>query len=146
MGKESAFRVRLLKALHAEGKKRGLDHDGLHDLFNSRSLGTVPTQELQNVLRSWGKKIRATPLPRRGYAKKADAAGLSEMVSGEDLTLLGDAFQLRGWSKEQQRNFIRRQLGGREVVRTRGEFHKVFSGVRAMNRRDEKTTEGAQQQ
>lgn len=86
-------------------------------------------------MRSWGKKMRAQALPRKGYGTRTK--GEIEMISGEDLTLLGDAFQRRGWTPDQQRNFIRRQLNGREVVRTRGEFHKVFSGVRAMNRRDE---------
>ena len=89
------------------------------------------------MLRSWtGKTVRKSPLPRKGYAARCEATGQIEMVSGEDLTLMADAFQRRGWTAEQQRNFIRRQLGGRETVRTRKDFHRVFSGVRAMNRRD----------
>jgi hypothetical protein len=61
------------------------------------------------------------------------------MVSGEDLELLGRAFANRGWSEDTQRNFIRRQLGrGREQIRTRADFHRVFSGVRAMSKREEK--------
>jgi hypothetical protein len=134
MGKEKAYRAKLLRALHAEGLKRGIDHEGLRELFNTRSLASVETADLQRVLFSWGKRVRSQALPRKGYAKKPVAA---EMVSGEDLTLLGDAFQRRGWSDEQRRNFIRRQLGGRDVVRSRKDFHRVFSGVRAMNRRDE---------
>lgn len=140
MGKEKAFRAKVFRALHAEALKRGIDHDGLREIFRTRSLSEVPTQTLVAQMRGWGKGMRASALPRKGYGKKAEAAGEIEMVSGEDLVLLGDAFQRRGWTHEQQRNFIRRQLGGREIVKTRGEFHKVFSGVRAMNRRDESCT------
>lgn len=133
MGPQKAFRARLLKALHAEGKKRGFDHEALRELFNCHSLSTVETPALQKCLLSWGKKMRASPLPRRGYAK----SGELEIVAGEDLNLLAEAFQRRGWTPDQQRNFIRRQLGGREHIRTKADFHRVFSGVRAINRRDE---------
>ena len=81
----------------------------------------------------WGKKMRAAPLPRKGYGKDTNEV---ELVSAENITLLGDAFQQRGLTPEQQRNFIRRQLGGREVVRTNADFHRVFSGIRAINRRE----------
>ncbi len=134
MGREKAFRARLFRALHAEGAKRGFDHDGLRNLFGAHSLSDVTTEDLRKCLHGWGKKMRLAPLPRRGYGSDTKQA---ELVSGEDLNLLGEAFQRRGWTHEQQRNFIRRQLKGRETVRTRADFHTVFSGVRAMNRREE---------
>lgn len=135
MGKEKGFRNRVMKALHAEAIKRGISHEDLREMFSVHSLGLVETKDLVNQLRAWGKRMRVSQLPRKGYATKAAAS--PEMVSGEDLTLLGDAFQRRGWTQDQRNNFIRRQLGGRETIRTRADFHRVFSGVRAMNRRDE---------
>lgn len=134
MGKEKGYRNRVMRALHAEAAKRKIDHDGLRDLFRVRSLSTVETGEIVKVLNSWGKRMRQSVLPRKGYAA---AGGAVEMVSGEDLTLLGDAFQRAGWGENQQRAFIRRQLGGRETIRTRKDFHRVFSGMRAINRREE---------
>lgn len=142
MGKEKAYRSRLFKALHAEGKKRGFDHEALRELFNCHSLSAVATEDLQKCLLSWGKKMRRTALPRKGYVAKAKQSGQIELIGGKDLTLLGDAFQKRGWTDAQQRNFIRRQTG-HETIRTRADFHKVFSGVRAMNRRTESESAAA---
>ncbi len=133
-------RAKLFRAVHAEAAKRGVDHDGLRDVcrqqFGVHSMGELTEQQLEGLYRNWtGHKLRrkrTTPLPKRGYAR----GGEIEMVSGEDLETLGAAFAARGWGKETQRAFIRRQLGGREEIRTRRDFWRVFSGVRAMNRRD----------
>ena len=121
--------------MHAEGLKRGLDHDGLRGCFpECHSLSVVKTEDLARVLQGWtGRTVRRkTPLPRKGYGTKGEI----ELISGDDLNTLGEAFQRREMGVDAQRNFIRRQLGGRESIRTRADFHKVFSGIRAMNRRD----------
>jgi hypothetical protein len=138
MAETKGVRVRLFRAVHAEASKRGLDHDALRDVcrerFSVHSMGELTEGQLESLYRGWtghGMK-RKSALPKRGYAKTTEAA----MVSGEDLETLGRAFAARGWGKETQRVFIRRQLGGREQIRTRRDFWKVFSGVRAMNRRD----------
>lgn len=136
MGPTNGYRGKLFKALHAEAVKRGMDHDALRDTFGVQSMSTISTEQLQARLKDWtGKGIRrVTPLPRRGYGKKA---GPLEMVTAEDLATLAEAFERRGMDKIAQECFIFRQLGGRDsVIRTRGDFHKVFSGIRAMNRRD----------
>lgn len=136
MGPASAYRAKLFRALHAEGIKRGMDHDALRDTFGVKSMSTISTEQLQARLKDWtGKSVRrVTPLPRRGYGKKR---GPLEMVTEEDLATLAEAFGRRGMDKISQQCFIFRQLGGKDsVVRTRGDFHKVFSGIRAMNRRD----------
>jgi len=133
-------RSKLFRAVHAEAAKRGLDHDGLREVcrgqFGVHSMGDLTEQQLEGLYRNWtGHKLRrkrTTSLPKRGYAR----SGEIELVSGEDLETLGRAFAARGWGLETQHAFIRRQLGGREQIRTRLDFHRVFSGVRAMNRRD----------
>jgi len=130
-------KTRLFRALHAEARKRGLDHDGLRDVcalkFGVRSMTELDEGQLRTLYRDWtGRGLkRKTPLPKRGCAR---APGI-EMVSGEDLETLARAFALRGWDERTQRQFVRRQLG-REEIRTRKDFWRVFSGVRAMNRRD----------
>ncbi len=135
-----ARRIRLLRAVHAEGKKRGLDHDGLRDVcrltFGVGSMKELGEEELKALYHDWtGRGLRRrTELPRRG--KGEGSTTLAVMASGEDLETLAAAFAARGWGKETQRQFIRRQLSGREVIRRRGDFWRVFSGVRAMNRRD----------
>ena len=134
-----AERAILFRAIHAEGLKRGLDHDGLHDVcrgkFGAESMGALDVGQLKTLFRDLtGKNFQArrrTALPKRGCLRR----GGLEMVSGEDLETLGRAFSMRGWGEETRREFVRRQLGGREQIRTRADFWRVFSGVRAMNRR-----------
>jgi hypothetical protein len=135
MGRHKGLRAKLFRALHAEAIKRGMDHDSLRDTFCVKSMSTIPTERLQERLKAWtGKSVRRTsPLPRRGYGK---SKGPLEMVTEEDLATLAEAFSRRGMDENAQWLFIQRQLSGRDKIRTRGDFHKVFSGVRAMNRRD----------
>lgn len=131
----SAARARLFRALHAEGSKRGLDHDALRDLcrerFSVASMAELNEGQLREMYRAWtGHGLRRkSALPRR------PSGAVAEMVTGDDLNTLAEAFALRGWTHETQRAFIHRQLG-RDEIRTRRDFWRVFSGVRAMNRRD----------
>jgi hypothetical protein len=135
LGPDKGFRGKVFKALHAEALKRGIDHDGLRDMFGVKSMSTIETHKLVDKLKSWtGKGIRrSSPLPRRGYATKR---GPAELVSAEDLNTLAEAFSRRGMDSNAQWLFIQRQLQGRDTIRTRADFHRVFSGIRAMNRRD----------
>ena len=137
--KQSTLRARLMRMVHVEGVKRGLDHDALHEVCKTRygveSMSKLDEAQLKSLLHFWGLRFngrRETPLPKRGYGKHGEL----DMVTGEDIETLGRAFAARNWGPETQRAFIRRQLGGREQIRTRRDFHRVFSGVRAMNRRD----------
>jgi hypothetical protein len=129
-------RAKLMRAVHAEAKTRSLDHDALHDIcrqkFNVTSMSDMSEAQLRKLYRDWTGRTIARPLPSRGYGKQGEL----EIVSGKDLELLERAFARRCWGPETKREFIRRQLGGKEQIRTRREFWKVFSGVRAMNRRD----------
>ncbi|MEN6601768.1 MAG: hypothetical protein ABFD86_05075 [Bryobacteraceae bacterium] len=137
MSPANAKRAKLFRAVHAEAARRKIDHDALHDIcrhrFGVSSMGDLSEGQLESIYRSWtGHGIRTRPLPRRGYGRSAEA----EMVSAEDLETLGRAFARRNWGDEAQRTFIRRQLHGRDQIRTKRDFWKVFSGVRAMNRRE----------
>lgn len=132
------MKARLFRAVHAEGTKHGLDHDAIHDLcrerFQVHSMSEMTEGQLAALYHGWtGHGLRRkNPLPRRGYARGQDV----ELVSAEDIETLGRAFAARGWGKETQTAFIRRQLQGRAEIRTRRDFWRVFSGVRAMNRRE----------
>jgi hypothetical protein len=135
LASDKGLRTRLFRALHAEAKKRNLGHEELRDVLGCHSMSQAPTAALQQLMHAWtGHNLRQpTKLPRRGYVK----SGELEMVSGADLNTLAAAFSLRGWDQDTRRNFIRRQLRGRETITTRSDFYRVFSGVRAMNRRDD---------
>jgi hypothetical protein len=138
MGKVAGYRQRLYRAVHAEAKKRGYDHDALHDLcqerFGARSMSLVTDQELLSIYFGWtGKGLkRLGKLPSRGELNTKGR----EMVAAEDLVTLDAEFAKRGLGAEGKQNFIRRQLGGRDVIRTRRDMVQVLAGIRAMNRRE----------
>jgi hypothetical protein len=134
LGKEQALRAKLFRALHAEGAKRGLDHDDLRGMFGVKSLSKVETHLLEQQLKAWtGKGLRRSmPLPRRGYAERS---GEVQMAGLDEFKTLANAFSIAGMDGEAQKKFIARQLRGRDAIRTVADFHRVFSGLRAMNRR-----------
>jgi len=136
-------RALVMRALHAEGARRGLDHDGLRDVaaarFQAASMSALSLKELAEMyLGLTGQEFlfhqskSHVTLPPRGITQSC----LTELVSGEELELLERAFAARGWGNETKKAFIRRQLRGLEQIRTRADFQRVFRGVQAMNRRD----------
>ena len=137
-GPTKGYRNRLFSAVHAEAVKRGLDHDALHDLFAERygvhSMSEMTEEQLLATYRAWtGKGLRGVgkPLKRGELAAKGD-----EMVSPGDLEMLAQEFAKRGLGADGQRNFVRRQLRGREAIRSRKDLVRVMGGLRAMNRRE----------
>ena len=140
-GRKSAFRGRLFKGLHAEAAKRGMSHDDLralcHDAYGIHSLSEMTEIDLMKLYKGWtGRGLRRKcMLPGRGEAAKTKP-GEIRMASADELCELESEFAKRGLGQEGKENFIRRQLGGRLVVRTRAQFCSVLGGLRAMNRRD----------
>ena len=144
---DAKFRAKLFRAVHAEALKRGIDHDGLHNLCRersgSRSMSEMSNGDLEGLYHEWtNKKLkRVAKLPRKG---EAAAAAEVQIVSGDELVELGREFAKRGIGEQGRGDFIARQLRGRREIRTRRDWVKVFAAVRAMNRRDAKTkAEGA---
>jgi hypothetical protein len=132
-----------MRAIHAEGLKRGLDHEALRDVcrakFGVASMAELSAGQKKQLFRDLAGKNFVTHrmrLPERGYAQQ----GKLEMISPAELETLERAFALRGWGPETKKAFVRRQLGGREEIRTRADFQRVFRGVQAMNRRDGRET------
>jgi hypothetical protein len=130
----------LFHAVHAEARKRKLDHDALHDMcvrnYGVRSMSELSDAQLLAIYRSWtGKVLRSRgKLPARGEAAKSGAA--AEMVSAEDLAMLDQEWAKRGLGVDGRAAFVRRQLRGRDVIRTRRDWVRVMGGIRQMNRRD----------
>ena len=135
MGPSAGFRNRVMRAIHAEAKKRGIDHDGLHDIaamrWSVKSMADATAEQLYGLYHEWTKKGL-----RRRNTKGFAPGQKTEFVSGEDLIELAEAFAVRGWGEDTQCNFIRRQLKGRDRVSTRGDLRKVLFAVRAMTKRD----------
>jgi len=138
MGSKSGYRNRLFHAVHAEARKRKLDHDALHDLccerFAVHSMSELTDTQLAEIYKGWtGKRLkRAAALPRAGEVNDP----VVRIATAADLEMMEAEFAKRGLGAEGRRSFIRRQLRGREVLRTRQDVVRVTAGIRAMNRRD----------
>jgi len=137
-GPQKGYRNRLFSAVHAEAVKRGLDHDALHAMacerYGVHSMSELTEEQLLAIYRGWtGKGLKGVgKLPKRGeLAAKGD-----EMVSPADLEMLAREFAKRGLGADGQRNFVRRQLRGRDEIRSRKDLVRVMGGLRAMNRRE----------
>jgi hypothetical protein len=138
-GIRSAFRARLYRGIHAEAAKARMDHDALHDMAvkncDVHSMAQLTDDQLLWMYRqlSGGKKLKSRgKLPRQGETRQgAD----SELVSGEDLVMLDQQFAEAGFSETGKMTFLRRQLKGRDFIRTRGDLIQVMGGIRAMTKR-----------
>ncbi len=151
MGEKRAFRARLFRAIHAEGIKRGIDHDALRDMcrtnFGVHSLSEMTDDNLYKLYRSWtnrGLKRRkheagpgCQPVDKHEGFRVLDKL---QMVASEDLVILAQEFALAGMSEDSQKGFIRRQLRGRDIIRTRGDWGKVINGLRAINKRERRAS------
>jgi len=139
-GVKDKRRAPLMRALHAEGARRGLDHADLRARAGVASLSEMDVQALARLYLDvtgteflfHATKAQRVTLPPRGCARR----GSTVMASAEELELLERAMAVRGWGTDTKKVFVRRQLRGREVIRTRADFQRVFRGVQAMNRRD----------
>ncbi len=139
MGTKSGLRQRLFRAVHAEAARRKLDHDALHDMvlarFKKPSMAKLTDGELLMIYRDWTGHGLKQPgrLPRKGEV----AAGVpAEMIDPKDLEMMAAEFAKRGMSDHGRQAFLRRQLRGRDVLRTRRDVVKVTAALRAMNRRE----------
>ncbi len=146
-------RVNILRALHAEGKKRGFDHGMLREIAGQRfgvsSMSALSEDQLNGWYREWtGRVFRPKRRPIRNKAQRhaAGTAGrkdatskVEHLVSGDDLALLGQFAARLGWGKETLAKFTRRQLGGRDQIRTVADLNKVLWPMKRMLR-----TRGAQ--
>jgi uncharacterized membrane protein YgcG len=138
-GVKAGYRQRLFKAVHAEAVKRRMDHDALHDMcaasYGVHSMSELTDSQLLAIYRLWTGKT----LKRRAALADPDwKAQPDGLVSGEEINAIAQEFAKRGLGLDGQRNFVRRQLGGREAIRTRKDYIRVMHGLRAMNLRDER--------
>jgi hypothetical protein len=138
MGPGKAFRAKLFRALHSEAVKRKMDHDALHDFcaqeMGVKSMSDLTEHQMAALYRQWtGKTIkRRATLPKVGEA--ADG-GPEQLISGDEIMALDAEFAKRDLRDKGRAAFVRRQLRGRDEIRTRRDYAKVMGGLRAMNRK-----------
>jgi hypothetical protein len=136
-GKVAGLRNRLFRGIHAEASKRGMDHDALHAMakeqYGAHSLSALTDAQLLNIYHGWTGKVlrRQAKLGSPGWKNEPP-----QMISGEEVVALDQEFATRALSGEGRKRFVRRQLKGRDQVRTRGDYIRVLHALRAMNQRD----------
>lgn len=126
-----------VRAIHAEARKHGLDHDTLHDLIESvtkrtRSIAALTHKEALAVIRQLkGKGF----VPLRTLQYRRQQAGVQQLVQPTQLTLIAELASQRGWSAEALQSFCQRQCK-RTRPRTTTDANKVIEALKAMNQRD----------
>lgn len=130
-----------LRALHAEGRKRGLDHDALRAMAGVESLSEVAYPQLMRLtdrLRG-GPGIKSVEgRQRRGLATRKNQAvrGVVELVDGKSIEIIRGLAEALGWDDERLRIFTKRQLRGWTAIRTIGDANSVIRGMRAIYQRN----------
>lgn len=77
MGPNAGFKNRVMRAIHAEAKKRGIDHDGLHDIaamrWGVKSLSAATGEQLYGLYHEWAKKGLRRRANRRSATSSRDS-------------------------------------------------------------------------
>ncbi len=126
-----------VKAIFAEGRKRGLDHEGVRDVVESttrrtRSVRELTRSEADAVLQ----KLKANQfIPLRTLQYRRRKQGVKQLASKAQLKLIAELASQRGWTPEGLASFCKK-VCGHATPRTTEEAGKVTEGLKAMNRRE----------
>jgi hypothetical protein len=149
MNRSTEQRSKMMRGLHAEARKRGLSHDGLHELVEKRYGVRSLSQLSEAQLREWYREFSGKGFRHRGIApgSRAWAAGnagkkaapdgarkVVELAGADDIAMLIDLAARIGWSVTGFHKFVARQLG-REQVRTMADVNKVLWALKTIARR-----------
>lgn len=126
-----------VQAIHAEAKRRGLNDETLHDLVEdatrrTRSIAALTHAEAQQVIQ----RLKGNSfVPLRTLQHRRKQAGIQQIVTDDQQTLIAALATQRAWSPETLRKFCQRQCK-RDRPLTTAEANKVIEGLKRMNRRD----------
>jgi hypothetical protein len=132
-----------LRAIYAEGRRRGLDNDDLHDSILSglaqnsiaRKTGSFSdltyTEAQRAIQRLKGRDF--TPLRTRQHQRQT--AGINQVITDEQQQLIADLASQRNWSAQTLITFCKRQCG-HYPLRTTKDANKVIEPLKAMNKRE----------
>jgi len=125
-----------VRAIFAEGRRRGLDHEALGDMAESvtrrtRHLSELTHTEAEALLRKL-KGQGFVPLRTLQYRRRKQ--GIEQLVQQSQLDLIAALASQREWSAETLLKFCKRQCG-HTTPRTTRQANKVIEGLKAMNLR-----------
>ena len=142
-------RTKVMGALHAEAAKRDLSHQDLSEMAGKRygvgSMSDLNEGKLRDLFRDLtGKPFRAKHpgMRNRQHRQAAGTAGrknanhkVVEMADATDVEMVYQLAYALGWTLQTIKTFIRRQLGGRDQLRTMADVNKVLWGLKAIAKR-----------
>ena len=150
------IRTQILRALHAVGAKRRLGHEEIRAISRERfGVGSMGDLEVDQVRALYGQVVgwefrsKHPGIRDRRRRKAAGTAGrdngqggrakIVHVVRPEDVELLHQFAHGRlGWTEKALKGFIRRQLRGRQQIRTLADLNAVLWAVKRMVREREK--------
>jgi DNA-directed RNA polymerase subunit F len=127
-----------VKAIFAEGKKRGLDGESLRDTVESvtrrtRHIRDLTYSEAEQIIQ----KLKGEGfVPRRTLQYRRAKQGIKQVVQESQLKLIAELASQRNWSAETLKNFCKRQCK-HERPRTTEDANKVIEALKSMNKRDD---------
>jgi hypothetical protein len=149
-------RKRLLRILHGEGAKRGLDHDALSDGarmgYQVGSLAQLSLPQLRDYIQRLGTRpdSRGSGIGNRGSAEprtpnteprrhaRGSANAAMKVISPAQRHLIADLRDEIGWTDEQLDGFIAKQFAnecsGMKDVRTSAEAARLITVMIGINR------------
>ena len=143
--KQTDGRSAVMRALHAEGVKQGLDPEAVTELTGARfsvgSLSELDATKLGELFQQITGRSRRKAAGTEG--RKDSASKVATLVDPGDCEVLYRlAYGNLGWTDTTLRRFIARQLKGREQIVTMGDLNKVLWAVKSMVRKLESKQKG----
>jgi len=126
-----------VRAIFAEGRKCGLDNDGIRDVVESvtrrtRHISEVTHAEAEAVI----KRLKGDGFVSiRTLQHRRQKQGVTQVVQAGQIRLIADLASQRKWSPEALLKFCRRQCGHTRP-RTTAEANTIIEALKAMNRRE----------
>ena len=142
-------KTRVMGALHAEAAKRGLSHQDLSERAGKRygfaSMADLDDGQLRDLFLDLTGRVFHPKHPGMRNRQRRKAAGTAgrknainkvvEMAATVDVEMVYQLAYGLGWTQETIKTFIRRQLGGRDQLRTMADINKVLWGLKAIAKR-----------
>lgn len=131
--------TKLLRCIFGAAREHGVSNEELHEAiragFNKTSLKDLSDREAHKLIDGLrGRRDQARRDAQASHGRKGVDDNVEFLVNSEEMRMLQRAAFLRGWDDGTLDKFIMRQNRG-SMIKTMGQFNKVFWALKAMNRR-----------
>lgn len=127
-----------VRAIFGEGRKCGLDKEGIDDVVEdvtkrTRHVSALSFSEAQQVIQRLKGKLF---VPLRTLQYRRAKAGIKQVVQEGQLKLIAELATQRDWQPESLIKFCKRQCG-HHPLRSTEDANKVIEALKSMNKRDD---------